>query len=154
MIKVFIAPRRYVQGVGVLKEIGKYVAPLGKRALVAWGPNVSQAFGDLVGKSFAEHKIELISYVFSGECDRPQVATGIEKVKAEGADIVVGLGGGKAIDLGKAIAMGAGVKFASVPTIASNDAPTSAATVYYTCEGDFEGWELYDSGDMARQMQA
>ena len=38
MIKVFIAPRRYVQGVGVLKEIGKYVAPLGKRALVAWGP--------------------------------------------------------------------------------------------------------------------
>jgi glycerol dehydrogenase len=143
MIKVFIAPRRYVQGVGVLKEIGKYVAPLGKRALVAWGPNVSQAFGDLVGKSFAEHKVELISYVFSGECDRPQVAAGIEMVKAEGADIVVGLGGGKAIDLGKAIAMGAGVKFASVPTIASNDAPTSAATVYYTCEGDFEGWDIW-----------
>ena len=143
MIKVFIAPRRYVQGVGVLKEIGKYVAPLGKRALVAWGPNVSQAFGDLIGKSFAEHKVELISYVFSGECDRPQVAAGIEKVKAEGADVVVGLGGGKAIDLGKAIAMGAGVKFASVPTIASNDAPTSAATVYYTCEGDFEGWDIW-----------
>jgi glycerol dehydrogenase-like iron-containing ADH family enzyme len=38
MIKVFIAPRKYVQGGGVLKEIGKYVAPLGKRALVAWGP--------------------------------------------------------------------------------------------------------------------
>jgi glycerol dehydrogenase len=143
MIKVFIAPRRYVQGVGVLKEIGKYVAPLGKRALVAWGPNVSQAFGDLISKSFAEHKVELISYVFSGECDRPQVAAGIEKVKAEGADVVVGLGGGKAIDLGKAIAMGAGVKFASVPTIASNDAPTSAATVYYTCEGDFEGWDIW-----------
>ena len=142
MIKVFIAPRRYVQGVGVLKEIGKYVAPLGKRALVAWGPNVSQAFGDLIGKSFAEHKVELISYVFSGECDRPQVAAGIEKVKAEGADVVVGLGGGKAIDLGKAIAMGAGVKFASVPTIASNDTPP-AATVYYTCEGDFEGWDIW-----------
>jgi glycerol dehydrogenase len=39
--------------------------------------------------------------------------------------------------------MGAGVKFASVPTIASNDAPTSAATVYYTCEGDFEGWDIW-----------
>lgn len=38
MIKVFIAPRRYVQGVGVLDEVGKYVAPLGKRALVIWGP--------------------------------------------------------------------------------------------------------------------
>jgi glycerol dehydrogenase len=54
MIKVFIAPRRYVQGVGVLRDIGKYVAPLGKRALVVWGPKVSQVFADSVGKSFAE----------------------------------------------------------------------------------------------------
>jgi glycerol dehydrogenase len=143
MIKVFIAPRRYVQGAGVLKEIGKYVAPLGKRALVAWGPNVSQVFADGIGKSLAEHNVEMISFVFSGECDRPQVAAGVEKVKAEAADVVIGLGGGKAIDLGKAIAMGSSVKFASVPTIASNDAPTSAATVYYTCEGDFEGWDLW-----------
>jgi glycerol dehydrogenase len=143
MIKVFIAPRKYVQGPGVIKEIGKYVAPLGKRALVAWGPNVSQAFGDSTARSFAENGVELISYLFSGECDRPEVDAGITKVKEEKADVVVGLGGGKAIDLGKAIAMGAGVKFASVPTIASNDAPTSAATVYYTCEGDFEGWDLW-----------
>jgi glycerol dehydrogenase len=143
VIKVFIAPRRYVQGVGVLQEIGKYVAPLGKRALVAWGPNVSGAFGDMIRQSFAEHSVQLISYVFSGECDRSQVAAGIEKARAGGADVVVGLGGGKAIDLGKAIAMGAGLRFASVPTIASNDAPTSAATVYYTCEGDFEGWDLW-----------
>jgi hypothetical protein len=48
MIKVFIAPRRYVQGAGVLKEIGKYLAPLGKRALVVWGPNVSQLYGKMV----------------------------------------------------------------------------------------------------------
>jgi glycerol dehydrogenase len=143
MIKVFIAPRRYIQGAGVLKEIGKYIAPLGKRALVAWGPNVSQAFGEPVRQSLAEHKVELLSYVFNGECDRPQVMAGVEKVKAEGVDVVVGLGGGKAIDLGKAIAMGAGVKFASIPTIASNDAPTSAATVYYTCDGDFEGWDIW-----------
>ena len=33
MVKVFIAPRRYVQGVGVINDIGKYVAPLGKRVL-------------------------------------------------------------------------------------------------------------------------
>jgi glycerol dehydrogenase len=143
MIKVFIAPRRYVQGVGVLEEIGKYVAPLGSRALVAWGPNVSQVFGEMIRNSFAEHDVELISYLFSGECDRPQVAAGVEKAKAQQADVVVGLGGGKAIDLGKAIAMGAGVRFASVPTIASNDAPTSAASVYYSCEGDFEGWDLW-----------
>jgi glycerol dehydrogenase len=143
MVKVFIAPRRYVQGVGVLKEIGKYLAPLGKRALVVWGPNVSQLYGKMVSESLADNKVELCSFVFSGECDRPQLARGLEEAKAASADVVVGLGGGKAIDLGKAVAMGAGVKFASVPTIASNDAPTSAASVFYTCDGDFEGWDIW-----------
>ena len=62
-----------MQGVGVLKEIGKYVAPIGKRAMVVWGPNVSQIFGEAVGKSLADNKVELCSFVFNGECDRPQV---------------------------------------------------------------------------------
>jgi glycerol dehydrogenase-like iron-containing ADH family enzyme len=34
MVRVFVSPRRYVQGVGVLADIGKYIAPLGQRALV------------------------------------------------------------------------------------------------------------------------
>ena len=143
MIKVFIAPRRYVQGVGVLADIGKYVAPLGKRAMVVWGPVVNDMFAEPVGKSFKEHGVELISFRFSGECDRGQVKLGLEKVRAEEADVVIGLGGGKAIDLAKAVAMGAGTRLASVPTIASNDAPTSAATVYYTEDGNFEGWDLW-----------
>ena len=51
MVKVFIAPRRYVQGTGVLNDIGKYLAPLGKRILVAWGPVVSEQFNDRVKKA-------------------------------------------------------------------------------------------------------
>lgn len=143
MIKVFIAPRRYVQGVGVLPDIGKYIVPLGKRALVVWGPVVSQRFAEPVTKSLREHGVEPISFVFSGECDRGQVKLGVERARAEGADVVIGIGGGKAIDVAKAVAMAVGAKLASVPTIASNDAPTSAATVYYTLEGDFEGWDVW-----------
>ncbi len=143
MIKVFIAPRRYVQGVGVLADIGKYVAPLGKRALVVWGPKVCQVFDQQVLGSLKENGVEPIPFQFSGECDRPQVELGIEKAHATQADIVVGIGGGKAIDLAKAVAMKLNLKLASGPTIASNDAPTSAATVYYTTEGDFEGWDIW-----------
>ena len=79
MVKVFIAPRRYVQGAGVLKDIGKYVAPLGKRVLVAWGPVVSEQFNDIVKKSFEENDLVLIPFKFSGECDRGQIGLGIEK---------------------------------------------------------------------------
>jgi glycerol dehydrogenase-like iron-containing ADH family enzyme len=61
MVKVFVAPRRYVQGTGVLNDIGKYIAPLGKRILVAWGPVVSEQFNDTVKKSFEENDLTLIS---------------------------------------------------------------------------------------------
>jgi glycerol dehydrogenase len=143
MIKVFIAPRRYVQGVGVLKDIGKYVAPLGKRVLVAWGPVVSDLFAETVQASFKEHELVLIPFKFSGECDRGQIGLGIDKARAENAQVIVGLGGGKAIDLAKAVAMELDAKLVTAPTIASNDAPTSAATVYYTEEGLFEGWDIW-----------
>jgi glycerol dehydrogenase len=143
MIKVFIAPRRYVQGAGVLMDIGKYIAPLGKRVLVAWGPVGSGLFEETVRQSFEEHDLELIPFEFSGECDRGQIALGINLGKAEKAEVVVGLGGGKAIDLAKAVAMDLDAKLVTAPTIASNDAPTSAATVYYTEDGLFEGWDIW-----------
>lgn len=143
MVKVFIAPRRYVQGVGVLADIGKYIAPLGKRALIAWGPVVSEKFGVQVEKSLKDHGVEVVPFTFSGECDRGQIGRGIEKAKAENIDMVIGIGGGKAIDLAKAVAMNAKARLVSVPTIASNDAPTSAATVYYTEDGVMEGWDLW-----------
>jgi len=143
MIKVFIAPRRYVQGVGVLKDIGQYVAPLGKRVLVAWGPVVSKMFAATVEASLQEHDLTLISYEFSGECDRGQIGRGIEKARGEKADVIIGLGGGKAIDVAKAVAMAIDAKLVTAPTIASNDAPTSAATVYYTEDGNFDGWDIW-----------
>jgi glycerol dehydrogenase len=143
MVKVFIAPRRYVQGAGVLNDIGKYVAPLGKRVLVAWGPVVSEQFNDTVKKSFEENDLVLIPFKFSGECDRGQIGLGIEKARAENAEVIVGLGGGKAIDLAKAVALEIDAKLVTAPTIASNDAPTSAATVYYTEDGQFDGWAIW-----------
>jgi len=146
MIKALVAPRCYVQGVGVLAELGKYVAPLGKRALVACGPVVSKLFAEPVEKALKEADIEMVLFQFSGECDRGQIALGVEKAVAEKCDVVIGLGGGKAIDLAKAVAMNEAVKVAmvSVPTIASNDAPTSSATVYYTEDGIMDGWDIWD----------
>jgi glycerol dehydrogenase len=104
---------------------------------------VSQKFGAQVTKSLKDHGVEGVPFIFSGECDRGQIGLGIDKAKAEKVDIVIGVGGGKAIDLAKAVAMNVKARLASVPTIASNDAPTSAATVYYTPDGVMEGWDLW-----------
>jgi len=38
MKSILIAPRKYVQGRGVIKEIGGYLRLLGKKPLVLWTP--------------------------------------------------------------------------------------------------------------------
>jgi glycerol dehydrogenase len=143
VIKAFVAPGRYIQGPGLLQDIGKYVAPLGSRALVVWGPTGSRLFAEPVEHSMKEYDIELISFVFAGECNRSQVELGGEKARASSAQVVVGLGGGKAMDLAKAVAMEVDARLVTVPTIASTDAPTSAITVYYSPDGRIEDADIW-----------
>lgn len=57
---------------------------------------------------------------------------------AGGADVVVGLVGGKALDTARAVASNAGAAMVSVPTIAATDAPTAASSVIYNDQGEFE----------------
>ena len=110
IVKVLIAPRRYVQGAGVLADIGKYLAPLANAPCWSGIQTIESLFAEEVIASLKGHEVEPMSFVFSGECDRGQIAKGIEMVKAQNADVVVGIGGGKAIDLAKAVAWCGGAR--------------------------------------------
>jgi glycerol dehydrogenase len=58
------------------------------------------------------------------------------------ADVVVGIGGGKAIDIGKYVGLHAELPVFSMPTIASNDAPTSRLIVLYNEDHSVVGTEF------------
>jgi glycerol dehydrogenase len=143
MIKALLAPGRYVQGAGAIDQSGRFIALLGKRALVIWDSLVCELIGQRLKASLQAAEVQLQDYVFSGECSRSQVQRGVELGREMQAEVVIGAGGGKAIDLAKAIAAATGARTVSLPTIASNDAPTSAATVYYTDEGVLDGWDVW-----------
>jgi len=59
-------------------------------------------------------------------------------IEREGAGVVVGMGGGKAIDTAKIAADRAGLPVIVVPTIASTDAPCRGCAVIYSPQGAFE----------------
>lgn len=143
MIKALIAPGRYVQGAGALDEAGKFIAPLGKRALVIWDKDVREIIGERLCASLEAHGVAAAIFEFSGECSRGQVQLGIDMAERSGSEVIIGAGGGKAIDLAKAVAAPLNARVVTLPTIASNDAPTSAATVYYTDEGVLDGWDVW-----------
>ena len=75
---------------------------------------------------------------FNGECSSTEIARVTELVRASGATIVVGIGGGKTADTAKMAAIATGARIVIVPTIASTDAPCSAIAVRYTDDGVYQ----------------
>lgn len=138
MAKILISPGKYVQGSGELKRLGTYIEKLGKKALVNITESGYKRVGDLVDASLKEHGIEVKYVYFNGECSKPEIER-IKNISEEyGAEVIVGIGGGKILDTSKAVAYYEKLPVVICPTIASTDAPCSALSVVYTEEGVFD----------------
>ena len=136
MRKTFISPSKFVLGEGELSRLGEHISGFGSKAVIIAHPLDFDR-----EKATLEEALSQVSYIhipFRGECCRSE----IDKIKAvveqEGADVVVGLGGGKSLDTAKATAMYTNKPVIIVPTIAATDAPTSALAIVYTDDGEFE----------------
>ena len=143
MKATLIAPRRYVQGRGAIDEIGDWIKALGAKPLVLWDANVKAIVGPAVLKSLADAGLAVVDVDFGGDSTKPEAARVAQIAKDAGADIAIGVGGGKTLDTAKAAAHQADIKMVTVPTIASNDSPTSSYTVWYDEEGNCTGFESW-----------
>jgi glycerol dehydrogenase len=72
---------------------------------------------------------------FGGESSRREIAAISAEAESLAAAVIVGAGGGKALDASRSAAAARGLPFVSCPTICSTDAPTSALSVIYTDDG-------------------
>ena len=131
MTRIMIAPNRYIQGPRILGETGKHIVHLGSRVFIIGGPTALSIVQDQVSASLDENSMQYQFEAFSGECTRASAAQLSEKARKFGADVVAGVGGGRAIDTAKAVSHELGSALVILPTVASNDAPCSAFSVQY-----------------------
>ncbi|MHC4406390.1 MAG: glycerol dehydrogenase [Planctomycetota bacterium] len=143
MKSVLIAPRKYVQGRGVLRELGSYLKMLGAKPLILWDSCVRGIVGDAVLAGIREAGLEVVDVDFHGEATAEERERVTAIAREQGADVAVGVGGGKVLDVAKGAAVDANLKTVTCPTIASNDSPTSAASVWYDADHQFVGFDCW-----------
>ena len=143
MNKVLIAPRRYVQGPDTLREAGDLILPIGRKALILWDATVKGITGEALISSLKDAGIEVVDVDFKGDSTKGEAARVAQIMTEEGVDVSLAVGGGKTLDTVKAAAATAGTKVVTIPTIASNDSPTSSFTVWYDDDGNCTGFESW-----------
>ncbi|SDJ03915.1 glycerol dehydrogenase [Natribacillus halophilus] len=142
--KIFISPSKYVQGKDVTDSAGKYVADFGKKALVIADEIVWDIAGNRVSGSLKEAGLDIVEEKFSGEASETEIKRIADVANENNVDIVVGVGGGKALDTTKGVRdLMNEAACVIVPTTASTDAPTSALSVIYTEGGVFERYSFF-----------
>lgn len=139
MKKVIYSPTKYIQGPNELSHICDYANDLdlmGAYAIV--DPYILNHYYEQIMSSFKKHQKALITDSFSGECSKTEINRIVEQVNSMSLNVIIGIGGGKALDTAKAVAYYAKLPVIVVPTIASTDAPCSALSVLYSDDGQFE----------------
>ncbi|WP_278486779.1 glycerol dehydrogenase [Achromobacter insolitus] len=131
MLKIFGAPSRYIQGAAALDTLGQYAALFGRRAALVIDSYVHGVLGPRIEALCAAQQVSLVPLIVEGDLT-PDVITQLRAQAAPaGIDMVIAVGGGKSLDAGKAVAKSSHCHLITVPTVASNDAPTSKNYVLY-----------------------
>lgn len=140
MAMLFGAPGRYIQGSGELGRLGAHVSSLGCAAYVILDSGSDDRLGGTLGPTFfaCEDLAEPCFEVYDGPCTERAVMRLADACCDGDYDVVVGIGGGKMLDIAKAVAHFAERPLCVVPTAASTDAPCSALSVLYREDGSFD----------------
>jgi glycerol dehydrogenase-like iron-containing ADH family enzyme len=143
------APKQYVSEPGALRRSGELIAGIGKRAAIIAGRKALAVAGPELLSSLENAGISYSIHEFDGYVTAQalqETADAIERIPSEAPALIIGVGGGRVLDLAKAAGDKLALPVVTVPTIAATCAAWSALTVLYDGHGVFgQGLELQEA---------
>jgi glycerol dehydrogenase-like iron-containing ADH family enzyme len=140
--QTIIFPGQIIRGAGVLSKLPDICQSLGQRALIIGGHRAREAVEVTVRQLLDKGPVSVVgSEWFGGECSENHIQHLVQQVHQLQADIIIAIGGGKALDTCKAVAVLSDVAIVTVPTIAATCAAVTPLSVRYHDDGHFR--DLY-----------
>jgi len=120
---------------GLIELLGEEIARRGKKVLIVAGPRAYDAVKTKLEPSMRAAGIDWQLEIWTGWCCYEGADELAAKAVAFGAEEIVGIGGGKIMDLSKAVGETAKLGTINIPTSASTCAPFTCMSVMYTVDG-------------------
>lgn len=135
----------YTIGKNVLKTLEEVCLPYGKKILVVGGYTAIEKVKEELIKATNNTNLEIIDFVwYGGDCTYENIDKIVKQGREDKAEIIIGVGGGKAIDTAKGIAYKLSIPIITVPTIAATCAAMTSLSVVYTNKGDLDSFFFYE----------
>jgi glycerol dehydrogenase len=131
LCRIFGAPHRYIQGPNALDELGRVAAAFGPTPVVVADDFIQERMGSRIEAILKNAGLAPIILAFGGEITYAAIDALQASLNGAAPCVAIGIGGGKSLDAAKALALKLGIDVITVPTIASNDSPTSASIAMY-----------------------
>lgn len=133
-----IAPAQVVRGAGVVATLGEVIARLGQRPLIVGGDRTLTAVDPFLTPALQALAAAQASY--GADCSEASLAALRQAVTTHQADVIIGVGGGKALDAAKLLAHQCQLPIVTIPTSGATCAAWTALSNIYSEQGAF----LYD----------
>ncbi|MEL7037323.1 MAG: iron-containing alcohol dehydrogenase family protein [Cyanobacteria bacterium J06592_8] len=135
-----VSPAQVLRGIHAIAQAGEAIAVLGKRPLLVGGDRSLSLTQPTLEPILEQHHLKFASATYTPDCSEASLAQLREKVTHHQADLIIGIGGGKALDTAKLLAHQCQLPIATIPTSGATCAAWTALSNVYSDQGAF----LYD----------
>ncbi|MBD2005923.1 MULTISPECIES: iron-containing alcohol dehydrogenase family protein [Cyanophyceae] len=138
LFSLCVAPGRVLRGQKALSQAGEAIARLGDRPLIVGGDRTLAV--TLPQLQAVLEQLSFATASYSPDCSEASLGSLRQAATDSQADLIIGIGGGKALDTAKLLAYQCGLPVVTIPTSAATCAAWTALSNVYSDTGAF----LYD----------
>lgn len=134
-----VAPAKVIRGSQIFNQAASSISRLGNRPLIVSG-NRTLNIAENYLESLKSEELNFVKASYSPDCSESSLEILRDKAQAHEADVIIGIGGGKALDTAKLLAYQLEIPVVTIPTSAATCAAWTALSNVYSDDGAF----LYD----------